>query len=183
MMSKEQKFGLQWEKWAVDQLKARGYSEARLVSNWLASVDIMLGTLPIEVKAANPKWHYSTRCKRLRWQFDTSRLPSGVDSLVILIAVDQGQTYPYIVPSWILGGRHNVHLTSHPTRYKGYFAQFLNCWEWVNVALVVRARYTGQYLLPLGTGDNSLNNLEWGQFSQLGEIKKGLSPSPLLQGA
>lgn len=183
MMSQDQKFGFKWEKWALEQLKARGYGEAHLVSNWLASVDIMLGTLPIEVKAANPRLHQSTRCKRLRWQFDTSRLPRGVDSLLILIAVDQGQGYPFIVPSWLLGFRNNVHLTSHPEKYGGYFARFLNRWEWVDVALAVRAKYAGQYLLPLGTGDNSQNNLEWGQNNSFFSIKKPLSPSPLLQGA
>jgi hypothetical protein len=183
MMSQSQRMGLEWERWTVDQLKARGYGEARLVSNWLASVDIMLETLPIEVKAANPKNHRVGRYWRKRWQFDALRLPSGVDSLVIMIALVDDQPYPFIVPSWLMGFRYNVHLTSHPEKYKGYFARFLNCWEWVDVALAIRARYAGQYLLPLGTGDNPQDNLEWGQNSNLFTIQKGLSPSPLLQGA
>lgn len=183
MMSRSQKFGLEWELWALEQLKSRGYNSARIVSNWLASVDIMLGSLPIEVKAATPRPHYSGRLWRKRWQFDVSRLPQAVDSLVILIAVDQGQGYPFIVPSWLLGFRHNVHLTSHPAKYRGYFAQFLNNWLWVDVALAVRSHYAGQLVLPLGTGDSYKNNLDGDVLRIDAGIARPLSPSPLAQGA
>lgn len=183
MMSRTQKFGLKWEQWALNELKARGYSEARLVSNYFASVDILLGTLPIEVKAATPRDHYSGKVWRRRWQFDVSRLPQAVDSLVILIALDHGQVYPFIVPSWLIGLRHNVHLTSHPEKYRGYFARFLNNWEWVNVALAIRAKYAGQIFLPLGTGDSYKNNPNGGILRIDAPIRVALSPSPLLQGA
>lgn len=183
MMSTSQKFGLIWEQWTVNELKARGYSEARLVSNYFASVDILLGTLPIEVKAATPRDHYSGKIWRKRWQFDVSRLPQAVDSLVILIALDHGQAYPFIVPSWLIGLRHNVHITSHPEKYRGYFARFLNNWEWVNVALAIRARYSGQIFLLMGTGDSYKNNLNGDTLRIDATILMGLSPSPLLQGA
>lgn len=178
-MSKDQKFGLYWEKWALCRLHELGFTDARLVSDWFADVDIMLGSTPVEVKAANKKRQWTGRYNRYRWQFDVSRLPKWSDSLVILVAVDQGTPYLFVCPSWLLYGRWNVHITSHPTFFRGRLASCLE--NWANVALVQRVclRYFGQMTLwEMGTGVTPIKSLSGdAELSRLA-IQMGLSPVP-----
>lgn len=149
MLGHDQRFGLQWEKWALQRLHELNYTDARLVSNFFADIDIMLGNLPIEVKAAHPRRHWAGGVYRLRWQFDVSRLPKLVDSIVIFVAVAE-RPYPFIVPSWLLSCRSNVHITSHPATYRGWYAPYLENWSVVQAGLEVRQRFAGQILLPIG---------------------------------
>lgn len=165
-MSGNQKFGFEWEKWVLRELHKRGYEDARLVSNWFADVDILLGSMPIEVKAAHPRKHWAGRCWRLRWQFDTSRVPRSVDCIIVLVALDyQNLPYPFIVPSWLVGDRYNIHITSHPTVYKGLFSPCLFRWGNVGTTKLLHDHYNGQAPLPgLGTGDNSIKSLNGDVF-------------------
>jgi hypothetical protein len=149
MLGHEQRFGLKWEQWALGMLHTQGYRDARLVSNFFADIDIMIGNLPVEIKAATARRHFSKPgYTRLRWQFDVSRLPKLVDSIVILIAVAE-QPYPFIVPSWLLACRSNVHITSHPLSYRGWYAPYLANWSMIQTGLEMRQRFNGQ--LHLGT--------------------------------
>lgn len=154
-MSGTQRWGLEWELWALEQLHDQGYSSARLVSNYFSDRDIMLGSMPIEVKAARPKNHW-TNCLRTRWQFDVSRVPKDFDCVVILVAVDsQEQPHPFICPSWLMWTRYNIHITSHPTKYRGLFASCLNNWANVELIAMIHAKYAGQGpLFKMGTGDS-----------------------------
>lgn len=145
MYSPDQKFGMFWERVVLEKLHEAGYNQAKLIANFLADVDIMLGNLPIEVKAANPKSHLSGR-HRSRCQFDVSRLPKGVDSVVVLVAVCE-QPYFFVVPSWVLFGRYNIHITSHPTVYRGQFAQYLGNWGVIEAGLAIRQMFAGQMTL------------------------------------
>lgn len=147
--STNQAMGYFWEKVALEKLQGLGYGQARLVSNFFAGVDILLGDLPIEVKAANCRPHWAGGIIRNRWQFDVSRRPQWVDSIVILVAIAEAP-YFFIVPSWILGTRHNVHITSHPLAYRGSFAPHLDNWGAIEAGLALRQMYAGQ--LPIFTG-------------------------------
>lgn len=179
-MSETQRFGLYWEEWTLDQLHTLGYTDARLVSDYFADVDILLSSLPIEVKAAHPKKHWAGSCYRWRWQFDVSRLPKWSDSVVVMIALDHDTPYPYICPSWLLFGRYNVHITSHPTFFKGRLASCLH--NWANVALVreMHKTFTGQMaLFNMGTGVTPLKSQNGDAQHCSVAIQMGLSPVPM----
>jgi hypothetical protein len=150
--SERQKFGLVGEKWAVNQLKRRGY-DARLISSFFANFDILIdGLLLCEVKLS--RFYLRTVRKgyyRPTWHFDVGRVPGNVDSLIILICEDEkGQWWPYIVPSWFLLGRSSVAITSHPSKYKGFLAKCLKNWSYVPEVLYYRQKHSNQLLLPLG---------------------------------
>lgn len=164
-LSQKQRWGLEWEYWALEQLHARGHTDARLVSNYFSDRDIMLGSMPIEIKAARPHHHW-TNCLRTRWQFDVARVPKNFDSVVILVAVDsQEQPHPFIVPSWLCWNRYNIHITSHPTKYRGLFAFCLNNWANVELVQAIHAKYNGQGpLFKMGTGDNLSKSLNGDTF-------------------
>jgi hypothetical protein len=149
-LSTNQAVGFFWEKVTLEKLHGLGYGQARLVSNFFAGVDIMLGSLPIEVKAANARPHWAGGCIRQRWQFDVTRLPKWSDSIVILVAIAE-IPYFFIVPSWAIGhGRHNLHITSHPLAYKGALSPHLENWQAIEAGLAIKQIYAGQ--LPIFTG-------------------------------
>lgn len=180
-MSTKQIFGFEWEEWTLNELHEQGYRDARLVSNWFANTDIMLGSMPIEVKAAHSRRHWSGRYWRMRWQFDVSRMPRSVDSIIVCVAVDyQNLPYPFIIPSWLVGDRYNIHITSHPTVYRGVFAPCLFRWGNVGTTKLLHDHYAGQALFPcLGTGDNSIKSHDGDSFSDLRSRLVPLSPFPI----
>lgn len=179
-MSKTQRFGLDWEKKALKKLHEVGYNDAYLVSDYFAGVDIMLGSVPIEVKAALPKRHWAGGIYRWRWQFDVSRIPKWSDSVVILIAVTNGMAYPFVCPSWLLFDRHNIHITSHPNCYRGRLACCLNNWANVNLVQQMHSRYAGQASLwEMGTGDKPAKTQNWDAQRIDARIQAGLSPVPI----
>lgn len=147
MMSFSQRMGAIWEQWALERLHQQGYSQARLVSNYFANVDIMLNNLPIEVKAAQGRRHWAGGVNRTRWQFDTSRGPT-CDHIKILVAVAE-RPYAFVVPSWAGTPRHNISITSHPMAYSGLWAKYLEAWSMIEAGLVVRSVYAGQMAMLL----------------------------------
>jgi hypothetical protein len=153
MMSTNQKVGLIWEKWVLERLHEQGYGQARLVSNYFADIDIMLGNLPIEVKAATGRRHWAG-CNRVRWQFDTSRGLKGVDKIIVLVAVAE-KPYAFVVPSWDMTPRYNIHITSHPMAYRGLWSKYLEAWSVVDMGLAIRQAYSGQMIMPglVGVGN------------------------------
>lgn len=153
-LSEMQRFGLSGEQWALAQLQALGY-QAHLVSDWFADVDLIISSiLPCEVKLARPRRHRAHGHHwRIRWQFDTGRMPANVDSLAILICEDDsGERWPYLVPSWLIWPRRTIQITSHPERYRGRLAGCLNAWSNVEMVLAERRKRAGQLTLPLLAG-------------------------------
>lgn len=150
----EQRLGLDGERWALDELAARGW-QARLCNDWWADVDLVLeGCVPVEVKLSLPHVHFNGSITRCRWQWDLARLPRTVDSLVILIARDeQGVNWPFIAPSWLFFGRgvKTAALTSHPLAYaqrgRGYLAPYFEAWPTVAQVVATRLRLAGQLSL------------------------------------
>lgn len=150
-MSKEKKFGLQGERWAMEKLEKRGY-QVTMVSDFFSDIDLVIdGVLACEVKIALPRvQRVRPGYWRHRWQFDCSRLPQSVDSLVILIAEDTaGFRYPFCVPSYAIIGRgtKTPTVTSHPLRYSGWLAEYRDSWSQVDSLLSLRQRQSGQYSL------------------------------------
>lgn len=148
-LSERQNFGFMAEMWVHNVLLKKGY-QSKLIADFNADSDILIdGCCHCEVKISRPTM------RRVRpgyyrpvWNFDLSRMPRGRDSVVILVCQDRfGDWYPFIAPSWYFFRRYRVNITSHPTRYRGYLADCLNCWG--NVADVLARVPKNTYQLPL----------------------------------
>lgn len=71
---------------------------------------------------------------------------------MILIAIVQdrdGQNWPYIIPTAQLQGRLNISITSHPTKYRGQWADNLHAWQWIDYMVKKNYQQAGQLALPL----------------------------------
>jgi len=178
--SAAQRYGNIGEDWALAEFQARGH-EARLISNYFDQFDILIdGVLPVEVKLSRsylrkvrPGYYAPT------WCFDTARIAKGQDYLLLLICEDQyKQFWPYLVPSFFVGDRQTIGITSHPRKYKGYWADSLSRWSVIEWLINIRQHYNQQLPL-LGTGDNSTKTHEWGQNTTGIAIPLAVSPFPI----
>lgn len=140
--SRNQRTGLNGEQWLVDKLTDMGYDVKFDPDFYREGYDCLVNGLPTEIKTANP-----TRRKRKwknrigvvfenwydRWQFHIHPTSHRLtDWLLILIADDGQQKYVYIVPGGVVLDRTHIQITSHPTKYNGWLAQFLNQWQMID---------------------------------------------------
>lgn len=175
-----QRYGTTGEEWALTEFETRGH-EARLISNYYDQFDLLVdGQLPVEVKLSRP---YLRKVRpgyyAPTWCFDTARIAPEQDYLILLICEDQfSQYYPYLVPSFFIGGRQTIGITSHPRKYKGRWADSLNRWSVVEWLINIRQHYSQQLPL-LGTGDNSTKTYEWGQKPKRPCGSAFVSPFPI----
>ena len=141
MLTPLQQFGLAGERWAAKKLETLGYRVVMLPDFCHPSCDLMIeGCLPCEVKLAS----VTTRRRKLksgnyrtheRWQFNVSAIQKG-DKVLILLALDgAGEIYPFVMPASIMALRPHFQLTSHPTKYSGLIAPFLDQWDVVKFLL------------------------------------------------
>lgn len=147
-----QTFGLRWERWAADQLTALGWA-VTTPADFNARYDLKIGkpgyapTLHVEIKTARQTWRrVRSGYYRPRYQFDlTGGLdPARTDFLYILIALSDstGEITPFIAPSYALGGRRHIALTSEPHKYNGkLLAGYRHNWDIVNEVYVIRRRF------------------------------------------
>ena len=129
MNSPTQQVGYQAELWVFDQLRNRGHKPH--FTDWTTpNCDIIVAGLPIEVKIARPTYRSATLTPR--WQFfihPTAQQMTG-EWAAILVAQDFDMVrYPFIVPGSMFKTRTHVQLTSHPTKYRGWLAKFLERWD------------------------------------------------------
>lgn len=142
-LSQTQQIGWNGEQWAIDQLAARGY-EVKFDPDFCnEGYDLVVNGLPTEIKFAHRTKRKRRHVNRAgvvfdnwydRWQWcihpTSHRL---TDWLLILVAEDRRKgKYPYIVPGGVVLDRTHIQITSHPTKYKGWLAQFLNQWEMID---------------------------------------------------
>lgn len=137
--SAHQRIGHKGEKWAFHELKARGYEVKFDPDFCREGYDLVVNGLPTEIKFAHQTWRKRKRVNRNglvtehwypRWQWQihpTSRRLT--DWLLILVADVEGQRYTYVVPGAMVSNRTHIQLTSPPTKYTGWLAQWLNRWE------------------------------------------------------
>jgi hypothetical protein len=147
-LSHTQRVGFKAELWALNQITSRLFI-AEFNQSFNAGYDILIDeTLRCEVKFS----HQITRkvrpgLYRPCWQFDI-RQKIDRDMIFILICEDNaGKWHPFIVPSWYLFRRCKVQITSHPTVYRGMYADCLN--HWVNIVTVLNRLNKLTYQLPL----------------------------------
>lgn len=152
MFSPSQNIGLYGEYWVKCQLDLLGYS-ARLKPLFNnRGCDLMVDSLPVEVKFSRPcaKW------KKLqsgifqghpRWQWKVEAVDTA-DRVLILVAEDShGFFYPFILPGVLMAHRRTFEINSHPAKYKGILAQFLNNWSVIDYMLKKQYQDGGQLSL------------------------------------
>jgi len=137
--SHTQKFGIEGDRWIIEQLEARGYDVKFDPDFFREGFDYVVNGLPTEGKIANATRRTRTWTNRSglvqervyhRWQWMVHHTSHQLtDWLLILVADDGQDRYPFIVPGGVLLDRNNIQITSHPTKYKGWLAQWLNRWE------------------------------------------------------
>ena len=140
MMSRNQKKGLQGERWATEALEKLGYRVVMPRDFFSECCDLVVNDrLSVEVKLSYQK----TLRKQLktgigtypRWQWDVQQVDDR-DRVLILIAQDnQGVNHPFIMPGHVMAHRVRFEINSHPLAYKGLIAKFLGAWEVVEFML------------------------------------------------
>lgn len=151
-LSKTQRFGLYGEIWVANKLEALGYNVKHL-SDFFDDYDLLVdGQLPVEIKIS----HRMTRTVRPgyvrpTYWFDLTNLSRNIgDFLVVLICKDPWDgLYPFVCPSWAFMGRVTVSITSHPYKYRGMYAEYLDAWEMIDQLIGVRRRLCQSLQFPL----------------------------------
>lgn len=141
-MSENQRYGFQAEEWVLGKFEAYDY-EARLTSTWTDRLDIIVeGVMPVEVRVRRQYMRtVRTGYYRPSWMFKANyaSLPFFVtkkDMLFVLICEDnEGKWHPFFIPSWEIGSRRCVSITSHPDKYGGRWADFRDDWSQVDCVL------------------------------------------------
>ena len=136
--SQTQQFGNVGEAWVQEQLSDRGYDFEVPADYQSRSCDVIVEGLCVEVKIARKTLRRIYRkdgSYRLhtRWQWHIKNtIPEDRETLFILIAVDrEGYKYPFIVPGSVINEHRHISITSHPSEYCGWLAQYLNRWDMV----------------------------------------------------
>lgn len=135
MYSRDQALGLHGERWAIQELSDRGHTVT--VPDFSApNCDLICDGLCVEVKYARPTTRlYRGKSRNIfytRWQWNIHQTAQAMqhDWGLILIAEDaENYLYPFILPGNLVGHREQVQITSHPTQYGGWLAQWLNRWD------------------------------------------------------
>lgn len=151
-LSKQQRFGLEGELWAADQIESLGYNVKHL-SDFFDDYDLLIdGQLPVEVKTARRRSRtVRPGYYRPTYWFDTSNLSQHIgDFLIVLICKDPfDASYPFVCPSWMFMGRMTVSITSHPYHYRGMYAEYLDAWEMIDQLVSIRRRLCQPLQFPL----------------------------------
>lgn len=137
--SQTQQIGSDGEMWAIEQLEAFGYQCKFHPDFCNEGYDMTVNGLPTEIKFAHRTKRKRTWKNRAgvifenyydRWQWQihpTSHRQT--DWLLILIADYRGTKYTFIVPGGLVLDRTHIQITSHPNKYRGWLAAWLNRWE------------------------------------------------------
>lgn len=166
-MSENQRYGLRAEKWVLGLFEERNY-EARLTSTWTDRLDIVVnGVMPVEVRIRRQYMRtVRTGYYRPSWMFKANyaSLPFFVakkDMLFVLICEDEAKKWhPFFIPSWEIGSRRCVSITSHPEKYAGRWADFRGDWSQVDIVLESCQRAANQLELWPGLNFSSYQSRE-----------------------
>lgn len=133
-LSALQNYGLRIEKWVYDQLVSRGYSPIIPPNFSQEGCDMLIESLCIEVKAARKtkrKFILSdgTIAYRDRWQWFINSTHKTEYVLILVAETSPQKRYVFIVPGSQMGNRQHIQITSHPSKYSGWIAQYRDAWE------------------------------------------------------
>jgi hypothetical protein len=148
----KQHFGLRWERWAAAELTALGWN-VTTPPDYNARYDLKIGrpgtspALHCEVKVAKRSWRrvrLGYYRPRYQWDLSGGLNADRIDFLYILIALSEstGEITPFVTPSYALGHRQHVQITSDPDRYRGkLLAIYRHAWDVVGDVYEIRRKY------------------------------------------
>lgn len=144
-------FGAAVEEWVRERLTAAGYP-ARLISRWGDAFDLVIdGSEPllVEVKAARRRWRKVLPGQyAIEWRWHVGNISRDVDHLLALVAEDEaGERYLFLVPSWVAAFKQGLSITSHPRRYRGKLAGYLERWGTIEEVAAQRRKVSNQIQL------------------------------------
>lgn len=134
------KIGEMGEKLAFDALVERGYAPQPKPDFRHKGCDMTLNGLPVEVKFANLTASIQKYTKkdgtvvrvvryRHQWNIHTTSLNMVGEWILILIAVDDnGEIFYFVLPGELVERRNQIQITSHPNKYRGWLAAWLEQW-------------------------------------------------------
>jgi len=154
MFSPSQKIGLDGEMWVHHQLEILGYIAQLKPRFFEACCDLVIDGLPVEVKLSKPGARWKMLADGIfqgypRWQWNVSAVNTA-DRVLILVAQDNhGANYPFIMPGAIMAHRDNFEINTHPAKYKGILAGYLNNWSVIDFMLKKQYSDGGQLSLEM----------------------------------
>lgn len=134
-MSPEQRTGLVEEAWVYRKLIEQGYSPTQDPDFFDKSHDMRIKGLPVEVKIAHPTTRIVDGKPYTRWQFSIHPTTTAIrgEWCAVLVAQDRaGIKYPFIVPGSHIGDRSHLQITSHPSKYRGWLAEYKDRWDLID---------------------------------------------------
>lgn len=133
-LSPHQKYGLKIEQWVIQELERRGYSPKVPTDFNEKACDAYVNGLCIEIKAARR----TKRTKVLksgevkvyyRYQWSLGSVPRCEFALILVADTPGRKRICFIVPGSQVGERTHLQITSHPLKYSGWLAQYLEKWD------------------------------------------------------
>jgi len=129
-LSLHQEIGHKFETFIKDLLTFSFGLDVQDISNWNSTFDLLVNGRCLEVKVAYPTKRIVKNGAKDRWQFNfASKVGVKEAYYAIIIAIDDsGNEFVYCIPGGNITGP-TVQLTSHPNKYTGKYARYLNDFE------------------------------------------------------
>lgn len=143
-LTQDQKFGLLAENYVTQWLQDHHIDVYQPIDFSSPHDALIEGFIPIETKASRAYEQNNGRgTKRLRWQFCLDK-PLPDHGLVILACYTSDDIYLFFVPTWFLKLRQtrSLTITSHPSKYTGWLAQFLFSIKTIYNVIGIAKRYS-----------------------------------------
>lgn len=141
------------ETWVANKLSKMGYDisippdfNAKGCDIWVHRPDNAY-RLCVEVKFSRQG---KIKRKYPRWQWDVSAIDDKDRVLILIAEDDQGDWFCFVLPGHLMAHRTVWQINSHPTKYQGCIALFLENWETVDFML--NKRYVDPNQLALFEG-------------------------------
>lgn len=133
-LSTTQRYSLRIENWVVQELEKRGYNVHQPPNFFQKGCDAVVNGLCVQVMAAKrTKRKKVTRAGEIkeswRYQWFLHSVPQGEFILILVADTPQKKRFCFIVPGSQVGSRQHLQLTSHPLKYSGWLAEYLEKWS------------------------------------------------------
>lgn len=132
-LSASQKYGLKVEQWVIERLIEKGYSPKVPTDFSQTACDAWINGLCVEIKGA--KRTKRTRVLKsgevkvyYRYQWSISPCHKAEYALILVADTPGRKRICFVMPGSQVGERTHLQITSHPLKYKGWLAQYLEAW-------------------------------------------------------
>lgn len=133
-LSASQKYGLKIEQWVIERLIEKGHSPKVPTDFSETACDAYVSGLCVEIKAAKRTKRFVTLASGevkayWRWQWRIHPTHKGEYVLILVADTPQKKRFCFILPGSVVGKRTHLQITSHPMKYTGWMAAYLEKWD------------------------------------------------------